>query len=128
MPTGILAAVALAIAPRPRATPATDANFSNISLSWQPATTTEIEDVEVEEAEIEIYPNPNSTGIFSVSSPKANSVKVINFVGAEVLNQNITSSSDGISTVDLSHLPNGIYFFVVNEREKVTTHKVILDK
>jgi len=107
--------------------PADNADFTNVSIVWTPINTTGIEDNTEANNGTSIYPNPSNDGIFNVTSPKANSIKVINMVGDVLYNETV-NNSNSIHTIDLSNFSNGIYFFVINDSEKVSKRKVVLNK
>jgi len=104
-------------------TPATDANFSNISLHWQP-TATGVD--ETENPEINVYPNP-SNGVFNIDMYQVNNIKVMNALGAVVYDEKIDAST--ITTkVDLSSFANGIYFITASNNKGTLNQKLILNK
>jgi PKD repeat protein len=70
---------------------------------------------------ISIYPNP-SNGLFTVSHPTSSIITVTNVIGKEVFK----NSSNGTSTVDLTHLPVGTYFVTVKSNENTITKKIII--
>lgn len=70
---------------------------------------------------ISIYPNP-SNGLFTVSHPTSSIITVTNVIGKEVFK----NSSNGTSTVDLTHLPVGTYFVTVKSSENSITKKIII--
>ncbi len=106
-------------------TPATDANFSTISLDWVPATTTGI-DEESENPQFNIYPNP-SNGIFNLELFNVNTIKVLNTLGSVVYQEKI-NTNETKSTIDLSNLANGIYFIAVLNDKGTLNKKVIISK
>ncbi len=79
------------------------------------------------EGNFEIYPNP-SNGVFTINSAQNSTITpvVYNLIGAEVKRFN------GINqfpyTIDLSDLPNGIYYVKNNRSGKSTTKKIIISK
>lgn len=106
-------------------TPAADANFDNISLSWSPSS------AGLEEsksgATIKIYPNPSTNGIIHIEYDKATDLKVVNVLGVTVVEEKLDIVK-GTKAVDLTHCNNGVYFFVVSDGSKKTTYKIILNK
>jgi len=107
-------------------TPANDANFTNITLDWVPATTTGIDNIS-EDPEINVYPNPTN-GVFNVDLKKASSIKVVNNLGATVYEEKIENAIAGTKSIDLTKYANGIYFIYVSDGEKSSKHKIILNK
>jgi uncharacterized protein YigE (DUF2233 family) len=79
------------------------------------------------EGNFEISPNP-SNGVFTINSSQNSTITpvVYNLIGAEVKRFN------GINqfpyTLDLSDLPNGIYYIKNNRSGKSTTKKIIISK
>lgn len=106
-------------------TPATDANFSNVSLQWLPSA------AGVEENNalngVTVYPNPSTDGIFNIDYAKATSVKVINMVGEAIYTQDLVNESGTIS-VDLTSFKNGLYFIYITDGVLTTERKIVLNK
>lgn len=107
-------------------TPTADANFTNISLNWQPTAVTGVEAV-TEVSAVTVYPNPTN-GIFNVSYPKANTIKVINALGEIILTEEVNQKSSGVKSIDLTNYANGIYIISVVTEEAITNHNVTLTK
>ena len=106
-------------------TPATDANFSTITLNWVPASGVGI-DEESENPQFSIYPNP-SDGIFNVELSNVNTIKVLNTLGSVVYQEKI-NANETKTTIDLSNFANGIYFIAVMNDKGTLNKKVILSK
>jgi len=70
-------------------------------------------------SEVVLYPNP-TTGTIQFSGSKVHSVSVQNSVGQVIVDWNITGQK-----IDISNLPNGIYFLLLQTDEKVIVEKVI---
>lgn len=104
--------------------PADDANFANISLSWSPSTSGLVETKSV--ASVKIYPNP-STGIIHVDYDKGTDLKVVNVLGVTVAEEKLDGTK-GTKNIDLSNYNNGIYFFIVSDGIKKSTYKIVLNK
>lgn len=93
------------------------ATFSDLYITQVPATLTEIIGCvdyysgidELNQAMISIFPNPGN-GQVQVANPKGlrGKLEIQNTSGETVFKTNITSSEQ---TLDLNHLPAGIYFF-----------------
>jgi hypothetical protein len=107
-------------------TPANDANFTAISLNWQPAVVTGVEAV-TEVSVVNVYPNPTN-GIFNVSYPKANTIKVINALGETIITNEVNQQSSGVKSIDLTNYANGVYIISVVTNEGTTNHNVTLTK
>ncbi|MBI5541748.1 MAG: DUF2271 domain-containing protein [Bacteroidia bacterium] len=75
---------------------------------------------------INVYPNL-TTGIVNIESKNTinASVQVINIVGDKVLDSKINGTS---KKLDLSKLPNGVYFLNISDDNKVSKYKVVLEK
>jgi len=70
------------------------------------------------------YPNPTS-GKLQIGIPQYRQVKVFNPSGQLVM---LKSKNDLSSSIDISTLPNGIYFLGIENGQSVFTGKVILQK
>ena len=106
-------------------TPATDANFSNVSLQWLPSA------VGVEENNaltgVSVYPNPSTDGLFNIDYAKATSVKVVNTVGEQIYTQVLVNES-GTVCIDLTSFKNGLYFIYISDGTLTTERKIVLNK
>lgn len=106
-------------------TPATDANFSNVSLQWLPSA------AGVEENNaltgVSVYPNPSTDGLFNIDYAKATSVKVVNTVGEQIYTQDLVNESGTIS-IDLTAFKNGLYFIYISDGILTTERKIVLNK
>lgn len=107
--------------------PATNADFSGVSINWTPTSTVGIDEASSSFNEISVYPNPNTTGLFTVSFEQAKNIKVVNTLGDVVYNEKVQSNAT-MTNVDLTSLQNGIYFFVISDEQRTTSRKVILNK
>jgi len=83
---------------------------------------------------ITVYPNP-STGMFTFQTSVVRgqlSVEVYNVLGEKVYSQLTIDNPDSYQeqlTVDLSSLPNGIYFYrVVGDNNRIANGKLIINK
>lgn len=77
---------------------------------------------------INAYPNPSS-GKFDVSVPeKVNILKteIYSALGEKVMNASVSANNSG--GVDLSSLPNGIYYLRITTKEGVATRKLVVNK
>ena len=106
--------------------PTADANFSNISLSWQPTSSAGIEE-NTSDVLVSIHPNPSTNGIFNVDFTKADNIKVMNIAGEVIFNEEVKANEIS-KMVNLSNFNNGIYFICVTNGTEVSKHKVVLEK
>jgi hypothetical protein len=106
-------------------TPTADANFTNISLAWNPSAAGIEETAGVEG--VTVYPNPSADGIFTVEFDKATSIKVVDVLGNTLSEEKLDATTD-TKTVDLSAYSNGVYFIYVYEGNKSGKYKVVLEK
>lgn len=104
-------------------TPANDANFTNVTLSWTP-TSTSVE-THTESNEISIFPNP-STGIINVNFVEATSITVENILGLVVYTEDLSNTNAKNRSIDLTGYANGIYVVNVINGEKSSKHKVLM--
>ncbi|MBC7411995.1 MAG: T9SS type A sorting domain-containing protein [Bacteroidia bacterium] len=107
-------------------TPTADANFTNISLNWQPTVFNAINTLN-ETNSVKIYPNP-TIGVFNVSYPKANTIKVINTLGEIIITEEINQQVAGVKSIDLTNYANGIYVISVVSNEGTINNNVTLTK
>ncbi|HEY4797948.1 MAG TPA: T9SS type A sorting domain-containing protein [Bacteroidia bacterium] len=105
----------------------TDAKFSNIKIIWTPASTTAVEEAATEIEGLNVFPNPSNDGIFHVDFEKASNIKVVNLLGVVIYDEKVDQTI-GTKNVDLSNEPNGIYFICVNDGDKSSKRKVILNR
>jgi hypothetical protein len=106
-------------------TPASDANFTGISLAWNPG------GVGVEEKTsdmiVSIQPNPSLNGVFNVEFNYAIRVSAVNLAGEEVYTEDV-QMNELSKTVNLSNLTSGVYFICVTNGTSVSKHKVVINK
>ena len=112
------------------------ATFSNLLVSYEGGTVTRssgllitgFEGVENNKAgKFAIYPNP-SNGILEVRLPASaakQTISVFDINGKEVLKTNMSSS---YKQLDLSNLPNGLYYIRFKEGARVKFEKFIINK
>ena len=105
--------------------PANDVNYSFIDIKKVSINlgTVGIPESETNKNMLNIYPNPSS-GIFKVETGavKNGTLKVINLLGKEVLQQTLNNE------IDLSEAPKGIYFvrFMANDGSVINDRKIIV--
>ena len=105
--------------------PAADGNFTGMSLAWNPSAAG-VEENETEKG-VKIYPNPSSSGIFTIEFDHADKLKVVNVLGVSVMEEKI-SSDDSKKSIDLSRFSNGVYFICLTDGAKTTEHRVVINK
>jgi hypothetical protein len=103
-----------------------DPNFGTITLNWQPAVTTGINEATANPI-ISVYPNPTE-GVFNVDFKNATSIKVLNTLGAVIYEEKVEQLTEGTKSIDLSNFTNGIYFINVSDGTNSSNHKIILNK
>jgi len=85
-----------------------------------------IDAVDDEDAQVSVYPNPFTSSVTltvtDASDFNTYQMKVFNALGAEVLSRNITQSS---TTLDMSELPTGIYFYQLNGGASVLSGRLV---
>lgn len=84
-----------------------------------------VEDLTEGENAIIIFPNP-SCGRFYIRSAHAGSYKLVNTFGQIVKIISITSSE--INLVDVDELPNGLYFLLKDESNKIICNRITLQR
>lgn len=81
------------------------------------------------QSNINIMPNP-STGAFSLvfTLPKSEkiSVKIYNYLGQELSNDQFNNVSNNVFDIDLSTQPNGVYFINISNGTEKTIKKIIV--
>jgi hypothetical protein len=74
---------------------------------------------------ISVYPNPNN-GSFTVSSEQNISLQIVNALGQLV--GTLDLSKENKKEVNVSHLPNGIYFITGQNQNLKVNKKIIVEK
>ncbi|MBI3518559.1 MAG: T9SS type A sorting domain-containing protein [Bacteroidetes bacterium] len=108
-------------------TPANTANFTGITINWQPSTVTGIDESIATNPEISVYPNPTN-GVINVDYSNAKTIRVINALGTLIYEEKIEQLSQGTKSIDLNNFANGIYMITVSNENGSSNHKVILNK
>lgn len=106
-------------------TPASDANFTNITLAWNPAGSGLVE--KTPEMAVTIRPNPSENGVFTVEFDYAVRISAMNLAGEEVYAEDV-KMNEVSKEVDLSSLTSGVYFICVTNGSALSKHKVVVNK
>ena len=106
-------------------TPASDANFTNITLAWNPAGSGLVE--KTPEMLVSVKPNPSANGIFNVEFNYATRISAMNLAGEEVYAVDV-KMNEVSKEVDLSSLSSGVYFICVTNGSAVSKNKVVINK
>jgi len=81
---------------------------------------------------ISAFPNPSAGVVFlknTVSSGQTSEISVRNMIGATVLHQLHTWSSDGLCRLDFNGLPTGMYVIIIDNNLKQQEHlKVLINR
>ena len=83
-------------------------------------------EVNAEEIEYTVYPNPadQQLNIQVTNATSTDQVKIFNILGEEVRNTNLIN---GINTIDVSDLNNGVYFYsVLRNNDIIETKKIFI--
>ena len=105
-------------------TPTIDANFTAISLAWNP-TVGGLE--ENTQTSFSVYSNPSLTGNYNLTFKQADRLTVIDEAGEEVYKQAIALGST-TKTIDLSALNAGVYFIRLYNGEVIAQEKIVVTK
>lgn len=97
-------------------TPASDTNFTNISLVWTPANLA-VEDIS--KKSVALYPNPATTNFVVDSKDEIKSVKILDEQGKVVKTYNKSEK------YDISELGFGVYFVEILTNKESITQKLI---
>ena len=76
-------------------------------------------------SEMSIYPNPTSGMLNITSNEEIDSVEIFNSIGNTVVSSKVAGNS---SAIDMSNLPNGMYFVRVSTANGIETVKVVLER
>jgi len=74
---------------------------------------------------VQVYPNPSSSGVFSVALPEVSkgNVLVYNSLGQQMYKDNFTGQT---FQIEVSFLPKGTYFLkLINDKNEVFTEKLV---
>ena len=104
---------------------ANDANFTGISLIWQPNLAT----TAFASAAATIYPNPSRNGVFNMDlQDTVSAIKVYNTLGALVYNETLLLEKNTSTKLDLSNFSNGIYIVNLSNEKGSSNYKLVVEK
>lgn len=72
---------------------------------------------------IKYYPNP-SKGQITIENAEKSNVKIIDFIGSQMLSINVESNNENI---DLTNLAKGAYFIQIIKNKSIITEKLIIE-
>jgi hypothetical protein len=85
-------------------------------------------DILAEMPDLEIYPNPGK-GLFNIriiSSEKGiQTIKLTNILGEIILEEAIRNNDSKIYQLNLENMPDGVYFLIVSDGERMVTRKIV---
>lgn len=101
-------------------TPADDANFTSVSLTWVPSAGGIEENAPVL-PEITVFPNPSNDGNFSVEYQNGKHLTIVDVLGNIVYEQDLDAASGKVD-ISLPEAEEGNYFVLIeNEEDTVQT-------
>jgi hypothetical protein len=104
---------------------ANDANFTGISLIWQPNLAT----ATFANAAATIYPNPSRNGVFNMDlQDTVSAIKVYNTLGALVYNETLLLEKNTSTKLDLYNFSNGIYIVNLSNEKGASNYKLVVEK
>jgi hypothetical protein len=106
-------------------TPTADANFTGISLAWNPSGASI--DEKTPEMVVSIQPNPRANGVFTVEFNYATRISTMNLAGEVVYTEDVKMNENS-KIVNLSNIPNGVYFICVENGTSISKHKIVINK
>ena len=75
--------------------------------------------------EMSIFPNPTNGMLNVTSNEEIDSIEIFNSVGTTVVSSKVAGNN---SAIDMSNLPNGMYFVRVSTSNGIETVKVVLER
>ncbi|MBR5983405.1 MAG: T9SS type A sorting domain-containing protein [Bacteroidales bacterium] len=75
--------------------------------------------------EMSIFPNPTSGMLNVTSNEEIDSVEIFNSVGTAVVSNKVAGNN---ASINMSNLPNGMYFVRVSTANEIETVKVVLER
>jgi len=97
----------------------TETDTSMLTITVDPLTNTK----EEFQGKLSIYPNPANQDLFIDLSEQVDEVKIFDLIGHPVGKYSLQS---GITSLDISHLSNGVYFVVFYEGERKWVYKFLV--
>jgi hypothetical protein len=80
---------------------------------------------QITQTQYNLFPNPNSSGIFSLECPKDADIFVIDALGRRLLSQ---QHQAGTSYIDISQQAAGVYFLQIQTTEGISSQRMLLTK
>jgi hypothetical protein len=93
--------------------PASDANFSDITLTWNPSSSA-LNEVDGQFPDLLVYPNPSNSGQFTVEFNQSTLITVFDLQGNVILEESL-EGMNGQKEIDLSEQANGNYIVRVTD-------------
>ncbi len=108
-------------------TPDGNANYSAVTLSWQPTTTLlyTVEDING----VNVFPNP-SQGAVKINFQKVffnTKLEIIDLSGNKLYDEKFQQITPGIKTLDLKDIPSGLYLLVITSEDSYFTYKILVE-
>lgn len=94
--------------------------FSNTFTLTSPVTINNIEKI------VKIYPNPSKTGIFIIQTHSANQIIEVYNINGQTL-KTVSTKINNFTELDLSKFAKGIYFVKINNNNKTSWAKIIIE-
>ncbi|MBN3035277.1 MAG: PKD domain-containing protein [Bacteroidales bacterium] len=82
-------------------------------------------------ARLSVYPNPSASGIFNLTLPESDSrlnLKVLNLLQELLFETSVDPTQVGSTTLNLSHLSEGIYLLVVSDGTNASVQRIVISK
>ena len=74
---------------------------------------------------IDVHPNPTADGIFQINNAQNASLKVCNLIGEVLYSERCIATNH---TLNLNHLPAGIYLLQIADGTQLSTQKLVIQK
>ncbi len=97
---------------------------SGFQIYGHDAVYTDVEESMLNLETISTFPNP-SQGIININLQEATQVVIFDLT-AKVIQK--TTLEEGVNTLDLSNLPNGIYFLKFKQKNNISLQKIVISK
>jgi len=80
--------------------------------------------------EFSVYPNPSLENFMLENPQVANTdwIKIFNSDSREMLKLNSIGNRDRVQNIDLSSLPNGVYYLHISSKGILTRKRIIIEK